>query len=959
MLTPDELDSLMQNIEGHLQSPDLIDEQVLLSDATSYSDLCHSLNRKLAEASRLIDRGLRDDALKQMGGDAEVLTVFERVDFPERADWCELLEIYGIASPPKLNMDAATKVNQTFAILGDLQGLLKNHRILALARAPLASRLSVLYALFQKDMTNPIWELDLNEFRKVRVQQMAREVERAIQAEDYPQIQALTTELESPVLGNSVDPKILASTRTALATQSKREWMQRVQTACGNLQAAYAEFDVQSGFEWEEQVLQLFQESRLEPSSSVLTDIQPARDWLQSQRNDMQQQQRDRELIAALESSLENSTKSDPIERDYQRALSMGSRLPPALQQRAIERLESFQLLARRRLTMIAGSTMAVLLMIAGSLGYWIYTTQREAAAVQVETLFEDLIGNGRLDEADALAEKQSQEILARSKMQTGMARISSIRAEEVQRVADFNAVLDQLNNDTGEKPKFDLVEKLRGLAKSVDENLQVREQETKAEKIRLELARQVMEKAKERFQAIEKSVKGYLADRSNPTRLAENLKTEKSNLIRLVREESEQKSVVDLAQQLERQINMELLRIAEDAQMIKGVEAITASVGELQLYNSKIQECVTRHATSLLAAELDIPARMDEFNKTQMWLDLAMSAPANPYKISSDSAEEWLRQYEQANALAKNHCLQGLTKNIEPGMRRQALVRKAIDQLTNLSESRLLDKMYIYPHLGVKYYSLDAPGETKKEISYLADFSFAELEKKFPAGFVQNVLPNVRVAGHSEFGVQMRKILQSLKEDEFSVGCFKILSELNKIRTDRIALKEPYIDPLFKLFLYRRLLEQMLPASEALEEGFGDFSRGLTDDLLDWDTNWLSVETKNPELNATREKAEEILGRVSNWDSRKQKMAQAFTQGSKRSSRSLQWIGWVGVQGDKRICLLKKAEPGLELVAISYADRKSEIVKLGVCSEASFPLPDNAASLPVGSAIYALTATD
>ena len=132
-----------------------------------------------------------------------------------------------------------------------------------------------------------------------------------------------------------------------------------------------------------------------------------------------------------------------------------------------------------------------------------------------------------------------------------------------------------------------------------------------------------------------------------------------------------------------------------------------------------------------------------------------------------------------------------------------------------------------------------------------------------------------------------------------------------------------------------------------------------MTDDLLDWDTNWLSVETKNPELNATREKAEEILGRVSNWDSRKQKMAQAFTQGSKRSSRSLQWIGWVGVQGDKRICLLKKAEPGLELVAISYADRKSEIVKLGVCSEASFPLPDNAASLPVGSAIYALTATD
>jgi hypothetical protein len=950
MLSTDDLDSLMQSIDGHLQSPEFINEQLLLEDATSYLKICQEVNRKLLEASRLIDRGLRDDALKLMGNDSEVLTAFEKIDFPYRDEWCDLLDIYGIAAPPKLNIDAATKVNQTFSTLGDLQGLLKNHRLLALARAPLSSRIGVLHALASKDKSNPIWEADLVAFQKVRLQQLGREIERSVQAEDYDRLQELNSEMEGPVWRDAMDPKLLAITRTALAARTQRDRIQSVKSACDELQSAYSECDIARGFEISDRLKGLMDEANVDSGSQIYLAIEPALEWVQSQRNAIAEERRDQALIAALEQSLETAQKPEPIERAYQRALSIGSRLPTALQQRAVERLESFHLVARRRMMMIVGASVAALLVLAGSLGFWIYASQREAAAIAIEKMVEDLVSQEKLDEADSFVQKQNAEIQARSKVQASMTKVVSLRSQEAQRAADFMSLLDQVANEESPQAVADLLRKMRDLAKTIEDKKKLREQEKNVEEKRLAIVKEKQKKLMQQYQTFSESVDSILERKSDPAELISQLRTEKLSILNLSNQEAMgQSSVLDLAKQLARRIDTEIARMEDESRAQKSIADITDAVGKPEAYQEALTKFIEDFPSHPLTNSLELSSRIEELNQNNRWVDL-VTAPVtqNPIRNSSSVVNDWLSQYELASGGSSKHCLAAMVKSVEPVLRKHAMASQAISDLQTLSESRLLDKMYIYPYMSARYYSWDSPSESKPTIAYISDFSFAELDKRFSGNFITAILPNVRVAGHSEFGAQMRKILNTIKDESFTTSCFGVLNELNKVQTDRI-------DPIFKLFLYRRLLEKMIPASEPLNAGFGSFAQELSDDaLIDWDTNWLSIETKNPELNDNRLQAEAILVRFAGeWETRKGQMKTAYEKCTKSESVNLEWIGWVGYEGGKKVGICKSTDANRELVAVAYESPTNKVVNLGTQQSKIFELIGSVASIPVGSPIY------
>lgn len=952
MLSTDELDLLLQRIDGHLQSPEFINEQLLQEDATSYLKICQEVNRKLLEASRLIDRGLRDDALKLMGNDSEVLTAFEKIDFPYRDEWCDLLDIYGIAAPPKLNIDAAAKVNQTFSVLGDLHGLLKNHRLYALARAPLSARIGVLHSLSLKDDLNPIWDTDLAAFKKVRLQQIGREIERAVESENYQQLQDLKTEMDGPVYTGVIDPKLLAIANTALAARTQRERIEVVKATCEELQSAYSECDVPRGFEVSDRLEELMSEANVDSSSPIYEEIEPALNWVQSQRNAIAEEKRDRSLIAALESALETAQTPQPIEQAYQRALSIGSRLPQALQRRAIERLDSFQLAAKRRMMLIGGSTAAALLVIAGLLGFWIYSSQREAAAVAFEKTLEQLLAQEKADEVESLIQKQQAHIQSRPVIQASMTKVTSLRTAETNRQSEFEAVLKEFDQDPSPQATIDLIRKLQGLAKTVGDKLKVNEQEKIAEKKRLALASKKQEELMQQFKAFEKSVEDILDRTTNPIELIGQLRSEKLEITKFGNQGvNGSNSVLDMAKQLAKRVDTEVARIEAEMKAEQGISDITSAVGNAKEFEDALSDFATKNPSLPLSTSLDVPQRMAEFNINSQWIDLALDPVVDsPIQSSSIASKKWLDKYEAVSTGNTKHCLASMVNPVEPLLKKQANVSQAISDLTSLSESRLLDKMYIYPHIGARFYSWDAPSESKRNISYISDFSFAELEKEFSGNFKDVILLNVKVAGHSEFGGKLRNLLGKTKEATFTTSCFSVLDELNKIPSDRI-------DPIFKLFLYRRLLEKMIPASEPLSLGFGDFGQDLSDDtLIDWDTNWLSVETKNPELNQNREKAESILVRLSGqWDSLKKQTGDAYKKCSKGETSTLEWVGWVGLQGGKKAGYVKTIDANRKLIAVAYDGERSTLVNLGVQQNKVFALPNESQPILVGTPIYAL----
>src|SRR5436190_1431317 len=80
--------------------------------------------------------------------------------------------------PPAFRFDIAAALNHEYVLAAPLEGLLKQHRLLALARASLAERLAILREIARRDLANPVWNQDIATFEKVRAGQLRADVER-------------------------------------------------------------------------------------------------------------------------------------------------------------------------------------------------------------------------------------------------------------------------------------------------------------------------------------------------------------------------------------------------------------------------------------------------------------------------------------------------------------------------------------------------------------------------------------------------------------------------------------------------------------------------------------------------------------------------------------------------------------------------------------------------------------
>jgi hypothetical protein len=955
MISIYEVEELLEQIRCFLAAPNLIDESMLNKCASEYAKHCRELNSKLAQAAKLIDRGLRDDAMQLLGAENQLIEVFELCEFPEREDWCELTEIYGIAPPPPLNVDAAAKVNRTFSLLGDLESLLKVHRNLNLARAPLVSRMQALHALARNDSDNPIWQEDLGAFRKVRAEQVAGEVDRAISAEDFTQLENLKEELEGPIWNGSAEPKLVTKIRMALAAREQRQLHCELEQTSRELLSAYAECDIARAFATSQPVIDLLERVELPTDSSILSDLEPALEWVESMRDKIEQGERELALIDSLEYQLEHATNSEPLELAYQRALSIGSRLPDDLRVRALERIQAFQLQARRRLLAIVGSITVCLLFAAGSLLFWIYSSQREAAAQRIEVALSEMLERESLDEAEAFISIQNADMNARTTFQLLVGEVSAKRSLENNRAEEFARILEQLKSDDSPQPNEKLLVRLKELAKTSEENRFYQEQEQFAEEKRLIIRRARQAQSLAKYDELESQYNSILRSSSDPQAKRVELRSHKLEATRFLSSESEDHAALrDRARQLMRRIDTEIEKLTGQIKAADDLEGITGAVGDIDRFRSAIEKYVRQYPTSPVSS-IDLQKTVDHLKGDSLWIGL-VSDPIlkEPSKASSLEATRWIESYNKAIQILSGSCLRLNVSEVAEVIRSRSKLASALADLETISRSPLLDRIYIYPLKGVNYYSPDVPSREKSEIEYFTDSTLSTRKHDFNRGrneaniYQVRVFPNTKLSGQSDFGIKFRKLLQSADESEFENLSFNLLNELRDIPLEDI-------DPLFKLRLFRALLQPITAASTAINGGFGDFLRILDDATLNWDTNWLSVEVNNPVLNLEREKAKMLLRGLENWDQRRQKMSHAFRNAPKAHPLTLKWIGWIAQNESSKVALCKEVPSGSELIVFIHQSANTcRLVKLGTQREVDFPIAD--INIPIGAAVYAMS---
>lgn len=474
------MQDIVDRIRESLNPKRNVSAEEMVPLAAEYGQAVAHVNERLLVCTRLLRKGLRAEAIQQATSRPDLLNVCASLDFTELDDWLEILKFYDVPLPNILIADAIQEVQVAMLDLQPLEDLLRQHRRLAIAKAPLAWRLKILRAIRSSDSGNGIWTQDVEEWEKARLRQLPSELDQAIKSRNFNACQKLTAELNHAHWLVS-PPQPLAQRAQNAADRFEYQAQSRELKSIGQaLHDAVGEQDWNLARTLREQWNSVSAAMKQEPPKELLDLAETS--LLQLKQIDDQEAKAQRivDANANLEATLTSSRSEAEINNAYQVVLAANpeEELDPLLERRYGSKLRELQTATRRRavivLTSIVSLAVVACFVVIVSLRQANYARQLSEATSGLESLLEQ----GRVDEAssywDSLAENGSP-ILIDPRMLDLQSQLEESLAQEEQREAQFEQLLAELKKLPIEEVSLSRIEQLESIARSENELIEVR----------------------------------------------------------------------------------------------------------------------------------------------------------------------------------------------------------------------------------------------------------------------------------------------------------------------------------------------------------------------------------------------------------------------------------------------------------------------------------------------------
>ena len=365
MVDPQRLVEAIRNLLHSGQQPQI---DVLQALAADYAEACRDINRRLLRCEEYLRQGLRAEAIQYAQTEPNVLDLLTLLDFAERPHWDQYLVACKIPPPPLFRIETASALNHAYAEAQPLEHLLRNHRRLALARAPIGERLAVLHQLAQVDARNPVWQQDVVAFERVRVQELEREVDALLRASEAPpleRVQALLHEVQGSTWRSSLATGLLSSLQEMNKRVSAVHWQENLSKLAREVNIAHKKDNNEHRVrhllkEWE----QACQQFPLPPSDKRSQAVELAQRWLERLDRKVtdtdQRQQAEAELQQALS---ERNISDEELEEIYLEVAAFKKGIPAHLDgayQRRINRIRTASQRSERLVLAVVGLLIAI-----------------------------------------------------------------------------------------------------------------------------------------------------------------------------------------------------------------------------------------------------------------------------------------------------------------------------------------------------------------------------------------------------------------------------------------------------------------------------------------------------------------------------------------------------------------------------------------------------------------------
>lgn len=352
---------IVDEIRSFLQASDqtLTDEVKQL--AAAYADACRDCNDRLRRCADFLGKGLQTEAIQYSRAAPDLVELAVALNFPERSEWEELAAMYGLPAPPRLTVDTVAALEGTAAAVQPLEHSLREHRRLALARAPIRQRLDVLRRLAQVNPTNPAWAGDIQQLERARL------------AEFTPEISAAAGKGNIAELAKIWDEIARAPWTNAPPLSTVQELVRR---CLGTVETAFAEayFHRQliQGRQTRDVLSQIARLAQIPPHDALWKRVAAALDWVSEHDRQDEARRVHQDAIAALEKALDDNKPAVELERCFQAVRKGHQGVPGELRTRYQQRIKQFAHASNRQENYFLIAAVILVLILALAFAAWL-----------------------------------------------------------------------------------------------------------------------------------------------------------------------------------------------------------------------------------------------------------------------------------------------------------------------------------------------------------------------------------------------------------------------------------------------------------------------------------------------------------------------------------------------------------------------------------------------------------
>jgi hypothetical protein len=909
---------IVQQIRMALHAGDPGHNGRLAGLATAYADACAEAAQRLGRCHRLLQQGLRSEAIQLAESEPKLLDMLAVLDFPERPEWDDIVQMRDLPPAPRIPLEPARLLNEAYAEEDPLQDLLRRHRRLALQRAPLRLRISVLRQLADQDPANPIWADDIRTFEQVRMLEIQDEATEALQHHDPERIGRLVAEVEQSGWSEPPPQALVLSLRKADAQLKANRARAALEDVAARLDEASNARDPIRGRLARHEWTRLATAAALEPDDPIAERSRPALDWLDDQDRRDRENREHEEALGNLVRALDYPGSLAPaeLERLAHAVQTRGDGLPEGLRQRYITRLRTAESAQARRKRLIAfGSAAGAIL--AGALIYLaVHSQARAHEAEQAATSIGDMLELGELDHAVALVKKleaSDADLMRYPALVQVRERVEIAQGKESDRAVRFDQAMREAEAAPASAKPPPALEQARSLArldteKAALEDLVRRRAamlEAEAGRRDKELSPRLDEIAKA-LDRIDQQLGPNGPGRPDEAAILGSIADSQRALSGLASEVAMAGAgLQDRARALSDRLDVLRSRMERRGQQARLEGAITAAVAyspdgraftgaaelasALQEFSQAFPDSPRSRAFAATLRDQPVWDAIAEWDRRSSgWRDGRAAVAPQEAKVRAEQCRQFLVQHPASpdfeRVTAYQHAMEAMS-------RRSADAEGALGKLQKLMSDLLVDNLWMVTVRAPaaagpwNYYVTEQPQRNAKSFRYLVGFDGKERTLNVVGDWVQriDISPQTKIAS---------KFKPMLFQDPTQVEWEAVILDL----VDQVR-HHPGMDPILRVALLRKVLELGLEGSEPLKAALGGLKNQV--DQVDVDVNvpWMDPESREADL--VRPKASAFIRALPDLTAlRKDALARRSEVRRVMASRP-QAVGWLAREPD------------------------------------------------------------